>query len=112
MGIGTLTGYEARITLRQAAVPKFHKTRPVPCALYSKVHEELHRFQQEGIIRQINRCEWASPIVVRKAVGSIKVSGDYKVSVNPYLETECYPMPNPQDLFSNLPRKESLLVWT
>ena len=101
--IGTLNGYEARITLRKDAVPKFHRLRPVPYALHSKVDEELDRLQQEGIIRQINRSEWTSPIVnVRKADGSIRVCGDYKVSVNPYLETECYPMPNPQDLFSTL----------
>ena len=99
-GIGTLNGYEARITLRQDAVPKFHRPRPVLYALHSKVDEELDRLQQEGIIRQINRSEWASPIViVRKADRSIRVCGDYKVSVNSYLETECYPMPNPQDLF-------------
>ncbi|XP_062513104.1 uncharacterized protein K02A2.6-like [Corticium candelabrum] len=102
-GIGTLNGYEARITLRQDAVPKFHRPRPVPYALHSKVDEELDRLQQEGIIRQINRSEWASPIViVRKADRSIRVCGDYKVSVNPYLETECYPMPNTQELFSTL----------
>ena len=84
-------------------MPKFHRPRPVPYALHSKVDEELDRLQQEGIIRQINRSEWASPIViVRKADGSIRVCGDYKVSVNPYLETECYPVPNPQDLFSTL----------
>ena len=28
--------------------------------------------------------------------------GDYKASINPYVETERYPMPNPQDLFSTL----------
>ena len=102
-GVGTLNGYEARMTLRKDALPKFHRPRPVPYALHSKVDEELDRLQQEGIIRQINRSEWASSIViVRKADGSIRVCGDYKVSVNPYHETECYPMPNPQDLFSTL----------
>ena len=110
-GIGTLNGYEARITLRQDAVPKFHRPRPVPYALHSKVDEELDRLQRKGIIRQINRSEWASPIViVRKADRSIRVCGDYKVSY--YLETECYPMPNPQNLFSTLAGEEFLLVWT
>ena len=28
--------------------------------------------------------------------------GDYKVSINPYVETERYPMPTPQDLFTTL----------
>ena len=58
-GIGTLNGYEARITLRKDAVPKFHRPRPVPYALHRKVDEELDRLQQEGLIRQINRSEWA-----------------------------------------------------
>ena len=102
-GIGTLNGYEANVTLKPNAVPRFHRTRPVPYALQKKVDNELDRLQQEAILRPVDRSEWASPIVVvRKADGSVRVCGDYKVSINPYVETERYPMPNPQDLFSTL----------
>ena len=102
-GIGTLNGYEANVTLKPNAVPRFHRPRPVPYALQKKVDNELDRLQQEGILRPVDRSEWASPIVVvRKADGSVRVCGDYKVSINPYVETERYPMPNPQDLFSTL----------
>jgi hypothetical protein len=102
-GMGSLNGYEASITLKPGSVPKFHRPRPVPYALQQKVDEELDRLQKEGILQSVDRSEWASPIVVvRKANGSVRVCGDYKVSINPYLETERYPMPNPQDLFSTL----------
>ena len=49
-GVGTVNGYKACITLKQDAVPKFHRPRPEPYALHSKVDEELDRLQQEEII--------------------------------------------------------------
>ena len=73
-GIGTLNGYKANVTLKPNAVPRFHRPRPVPYALQKKVDNELDRLQQEGILRPVDRSEWASPIVVvRKADGSVSV---------------------------------------
>jgi hypothetical protein len=48
--------------------------------------------------------QWAALIViVRKADGYVRICGDYKVTINPYLESNVYPMPNPGDLFATLP---------
>jgi hypothetical protein len=64
------------------------------------VEEELERLQREGILRPVESSEWAAPIVVvRKGDDSIRICGGYKVSINPYLDANAYPMPNPQDLF-------------
>ena len=41
-------------------------------------------------------------VVVRKSDGSIRVCGDYKVTINEYLENIEYPTPNAQDLFATL----------
>ena len=40
--------------------------------------------------------------MVRKSDGSVRVCGDYKVTINLSLESHTYPMPNPQDLFATL----------
>ena len=102
-GIGTLQGYQARITLSSDATPKFHRPRPVPYALQKRVDDELDRLQAEGIIRPVESSEWAAPIVVvRKSNSDIRVCGDYKVTINKYLEVPQYPMLNPQDLFATL----------
>ena len=75
----------------------------MPYALQHKVEEELNRLQEKGIIQSVKNCAWAAPIVIaRKADNSIRICGDYKVTINPYLEMENHPMPNPQDLFATL----------
>ena len=101
--VGTVLGYQAKIRLREGATPKFHRPRPVPYALQQKVEDELDRLQNEGILKPVQQSEWAAPIViVRKGDGTIRICGDYKVTINPYLEMGTYPMPNPQDLFASL----------
>ena len=46
---------------------------------------------------------WVAPIVVvRKADRTVRLRGDYKVTINPYLESNPHPMPNPEDLFATL----------
>ena len=40
--------------------------------------------------------------MVRKADGTVRLCGDYKVTINPYLESNPYPMPNPENLFATL----------
>ena len=101
--MGTFRGYQANITLQKGAIPRFHRPRPVPYALQKKVEEELGRRQNEGILKPVDHSDWAAPIVVvRRGDGSLRICGDYKVTVNPYLEMNTYPLPNPQDLFATL----------
>ena len=47
--------------------------------------------------------DWAAPIVpVPKSDGGIRICGDYKVTINPALEVDQFPMPTPEDLFATL----------
>ena len=50
----------------------------------------------------MDHAEWASPVVVvRKKIGSIRLCCDFKVFVNPHIEANEYPIPNPTDLLAS-----------
>lgn len=54
------------------------------------------------LISKTENSEWASPIViVPKADKTIRICGDYKVSINQCIEVQTYPLPN-TDLFGTL----------
>ena len=66
-------------------------------ALQEKINQELDRIQLEGVIRPVEKSDWATPVVViRQGDGTVRLCGDYKDTRNPYLDMGGYPMPNPQ----------------
>jgi len=75
----------------------------VPYALRPKVEEELRRLQKEGVLTKVEWSEWKSPNVpVPKKDGSLCISGDYKVTVNPELQAEQYSLLRSRDMFARL----------
>ena len=88
---------------KSCPLPSFHKQRQVPYALRPKVEAELTRLEKDGILSKVEYSEWATPVVtVVKRNGSVRVCGDFKVSVNPVLLAEQYPLPHIQDILGNL----------
>ena len=80
-GLGTIKGFKAGIKLQDDAKSVFYKARPVPYALHQKV-EELDRLGSQGVVKKMERSDWASPIVcVPKKDESIRICGDFKVSI-------------------------------
>ena len=89
--------------MKENAVPKFCKARTVPFALKEAIEKKLNRLEQNGIIKKITYSPWAAPIVpVPKGDGHIRLCGDYKVTINPMLEIDQYPLPKPDDIFATL----------
>ena len=89
--------------MEEGCKPSFHKPRQVPYALRPRVEAELTRLEEDGILSKVEYSEWATPIVpVVKRNGSVRVCGDFKVSVNPVLLAEQYPLPRIEDIFTNL----------
>ncbi|KII75135.1 hypothetical protein RF11_10428 [Thelohanellus kitauei] len=84
-----LKGYEASIVLTDDANPVIHNPRRVPFPTKRQLEYELHRLVQSGALERIDpakeKVSWAYSIVcVKKLNGSMRVCGDFKVSINKY----------------------------
>ena len=101
-GLGTIKGFKADIKLQDDAKSVFWKTRLVPYALRQKV-EVLDHLESQGVVKKVERSDWASPMVcVQKKDGSIRICGDFKVSINRFLLDNPYPLPDTEDVFATL----------
>ena len=75
----------------------------MPSALMEKVEQELQRLQEERIIYKVSQSEWAARVVsVPKKDGTLRVCGDYKMTVSQCVDVDQYPLPSSEDLFATL----------
>lgn len=101
--LGTLKGTKATIHVKQDATPRFFRPRSVPFAMRTKVDEEIDRLLKESIISPVKYAEWAAPDVpIVKPIGTVRLCGDYKLTVNTVASLEQYPIPRVEDLFATL----------
>jgi len=99
-GLGKLKDMTAKLTLRPESVPKFHKARPMPYTLRPKVEATFEQMVREGNIEKVESSDWATPIVpVMKPDGSVRICGDYKVTLNPCLQVPQHPIPRVEECF-------------
>ena len=102
-GLGELKGMEAKIHVDKDEHPRFFKARQVPFALRKLVEDELERLQSMGVIQPVQFADWAAPIVpVMKNDGSVRICGDYKITVNRAAKLDRYPIPRIEELFTSL----------
>ena len=102
-GPGLMRHIKASLTLKPDAKPRFCRPRSVPFSIKPKVGQELDRLEEEGVLQKVNHSVWAAPIVpVPKRDGSLRICGDYKVTINPFLLVDQYPLPKPSDLMACL----------
>ena len=100
--LGKLEGMKATIVVPSDDQPQFFKPRPIPYALKQKVELKLDCLQK-GVITPVQYSDWAAPIVpVLKSDGSVRICGDYKVTVNRESKLDAYPLPRVEDLFTVL----------
>ena len=108
-GLGCLKDFELDIKFKPNAKPVFRKPRPVPCA----IEDSLNQAIEEGIANEIweptQFNDYGTPVVpVKKRLlpgqekPTIRVCGDYSVTVNQQLEDHRHPLPLPEDLMRRL----------
>ena len=72
-----------------------------PYTLRGAIEQDLERLERLGIIEKV--IGWPHAVLsVPKADGSIRLCGDYKVTVNPVMKVHQFPVSTPEDLFATL----------
>jgi hypothetical protein len=100
---GLIRDFKATVVLKDDATPRFFKARPVPFALRSKVDAELDKLVSTGVFTKVETSEWASPIVVvPRSNGRVRITGDFKNTVNSQLHVTQYPLARTEDLFATI----------
>ena len=101
--LGTLKGTSAKLHVDPQSRPRFCKPRPVPYAMRDRVEQEIERLKQQGILQPVEFSDWAAPIVpVLKNDGSVRICGDYKLTINQAAKVDTYPLPRIEDLLASL----------
>ena len=63
----------------------------------------MDRLLKEGIVEAVKSAGWAAPIVaVVKSDGSVRICGDYRMTVNQASRLDLYPLPRMDELFATL----------
>ena len=98
-----MKGIVGKIVIDSDAMPIFWKARIVPYAMKERVNYELERLLKEGIIESVNYSDWATPILpILKKDGSIRICGDYEITINKVAKIDSYPIPRIEDIFAQL----------
>lgn len=101
--LGTLKDIKATISVKPDVPPKFFKSRPLPFAMKERVEKEIDRLEKANVISPVKYSEWAAPVVpVIKKDSTIRLCGDYKVTVNQAANTEVYPLPRIEEVLATL----------
>lgn len=99
--LGTYKGRKFEIHLKENCKPIYKKAHPVPYAFRGRIEAELDRLEREGVISKVESSEWATPIVaVVKKNGAIRICGNYRLTINRYMEIDRHPVPRVQDLLA------------
>ena len=93
-----------KIHVDSTAKPVFCRARTVPYAFRNQVEAELKRLQEEGTLEPVETAEWAAPIVpvLKQDKSSVRICGDFRVTVNPVSKLDAYPIPKVEDIFATL----------
>ena len=68
---------------------------------------EIDRLLTEKIIEPVEISEWAAPVVpILKKDETIRLCGDYKVTVNKVASVDTFPIPRIDDLYAKLSNRK------
>ncbi|KHJ98587.1 hypothetical protein OESDEN_01423 [Oesophagostomum dentatum] len=101
--LGRCTKTEAKLVLKDNAIPIFKKKRPVPYASVPDLDKEIDRLVGEGVISAVDHSEWVAPIVVvRKKNSKIRLRAHFSTGLNDALQLQQHPLPTVEEVFTKL----------
>lgn len=105
--IGVVNGHPVHIHILPTVSPVAFRPRPVAIALQESVRVEIQRLLNEGVLEPVDTTTtpitWATPVVVAiKSNGSVRICGDFRVTINPHVQQNQYPLPLFEDLAAKL----------
>ena len=102
--LGKLNGVTAKIYVDPSTKPIFCKARSVPHMIKPKIEKELERLERQRTFEPVQYSEWATPVVpIMKPDGSVRLCGDYEVTVNKVSRLDAYPLPKIEEVHNKLP---------
>lgn len=101
--MGCFTGEPIHLVIEPNVKPIFMPVRTVPYALKNKVKEEIKRLLANKRIEPVQYSEWGTPVVpVLKPDGTVRLCGDYRITINKYLRIDHYPLPTIDNIMMKL----------
>lgn len=102
----SIHGFEADIHVKEGTVPVKRPAYSCPLALQAAVERELEQSVADNLLSPVLSSNWATPIVIlRRPDGTVRLCGNYKVTVNPALEMDHYPLPNMEEMLTTISGK-------
>src|SRR5687767_7920151 len=101
--VGTWKTVPVDLFLKDPNCTPYHaKAYPVPHSQEQKLKEEVERLCQQGILRKINRSEWACPMfTISKPDGSLQSLADLR-ELNKRIKRHPFPIPKIQGMLHKL----------
>ena len=92
-----------KIHLKENTRPVALKCRNVAHALKPMAEKEIEGLVGLGNLEPVDVAEWATPIVpVLKGNGEVRICGDFKLTLNPNIIIDKYPLHTIDDIFAKL----------
>ncbi len=101
--LGTWNTEPVDLHLKDPNAPPFHaRPYPVPQSEERKLREEVKRLVEKGVLRRINRSEWASPMfTILKPDGTLRSLADLR-EINKRIRRTPYPLPRITEILQKL----------
>jgi hypothetical protein len=101
--LGTWKTDPIELELKEEGIKPYHaKPYPVPHSQEQKLREEVTRLVRYGVLRKINRSEWACPMfVISKPDGSLRSLADLR-ELNKRIKRKPFPIPKITDMLQKL----------
>lgn len=68
-----------------------------------RISAELDRLESNRVLSKVERSDWATPTMnLLKKDQGVRICGDYKVTINPMIDLDRYPLPTAENIFATL----------